>query len=47
MSWQCPLLGLAFITALVLLVTSCRRVKPKRNAFRINPMFDRDWKDHE
>lgn len=46
--WQSSLCWLGFIAALVLLVTSCRRVKPKRNnAVRLNPMFSRDWKNHE
>ena len=43
--WQFVLVGLAFVAALVLLVYSCHRVPQKRNAFRINPMFSRDWKD--
>ena len=42
--WECSLVAVGFVAVLVLLVYSCHRVPQKRNAFRINPMFSRDYK---
>jgi hypothetical protein len=42
-AWQWPLIALAFVVALFCLAVSCKGPQ-KRNEFRINPMYDRNYK---
>lgn len=43
-TWQWPLVALGLVVALIMLVASCKGLPPKQNQFRINPMFDRNYK---